>query len=133
VAAGIAAAGGRALAVRCDVARDADPPRAVAETVAQLGRLDVLVNNAGRRLPRAARGAHLEQWDGAFAVNLRGVFLMTRAALPELRRAGGGHVVNIASVAGSWQPDCRRTTPPSSGSWASRKRSCSSYATTASR
>ena len=100
VAAGIAAAGGRALAVRCDVARDADPPRAVAETVAQLGRLDVLVNNAGVGCHGRLEELTVEQWDGAFAVNLRGVFLMTRAAVPEMRRAGGGHVVNIASVAG---------------------------------
>ena len=100
VGGGIAAAGGSALAVRCDVTQAADPPRAVAAAAARFGRLDILVNNAGIGCHGRLEDLTVEQWDEAFAVNLRGVFLMTRAAVPEMKRQGGGHVVNIASVAG---------------------------------
>jgi 3-oxoacyl-[acyl-carrier protein] reductase len=100
VAAGIAAAGGQALAVRCDVAQAADAPRAVAATTTRFGRLDILVNNAGIGCQGRLEELTVERWDEAFAVNLRGVFLMTRAAVPEMKRAGGGHVVNLSSVAG---------------------------------
>ena len=100
VAVGIQSAGGRAHPIRCDVTVPEDAARAVDETLSALGRLDVLVNNAGIGCRGRVDELSIEQWDRVFAVNLRGVFLVTRAAVPAMKRAGGGHIVNISSVAG---------------------------------
>jgi NAD(P)-dependent dehydrogenase (short-subunit alcohol dehydrogenase family) len=100
VARAIEAAGGRALAVRCDVSRPEDAARTVETALARLGRLDILVNNAGMGVGGRLEEITLERWDEAVAVNLRGPFLMTRAAVPAMKRQGGGHVVNVSSVAG---------------------------------
>jgi NAD(P)-dependent dehydrogenase (short-subunit alcohol dehydrogenase family) len=72
----------------------------VETTLARLGRLDILVNNAGMGVGGRLEEITVERWDEAFAVNLRGPFLMTRAAVPAMKRQGGGHVVNVSSVAG---------------------------------
>jgi short-subunit dehydrogenase len=60
----------------------------------------VLINNAGVGLRGKVDQIAVEDWDRAFAVNLRGVFLMTRAMVPHMREIGGGHIINISSVAG---------------------------------
>ncbi len=98
-----AAGGGRAIATVGDVSSAADAARMVAETVAALGRLDVLVNNAGiqpmgwyHRLEDLPE----EQWDRILGVNLKGTYLMSKHAIPEIRRQGGGAIVNLASVQG---------------------------------
>jgi NAD(P)-dependent dehydrogenase (short-subunit alcohol dehydrogenase family) len=96
----IESAGGRAIAIECDVADPAQPEAAVGAIVERLGRLDILVNNAGIGCRGKVDELTLEQWDRVFAVNLRGVFLMTRAAVPVMKKGGGGHIVNISSVAG---------------------------------
>lgn len=94
---------GRVIASVGDVSIAADAERMVAETVAAFGRLDVLVNNAGI-LPMAWYGSVEEIdeaiWDRVLDVNLKGMFLMSRAALPHIRAAGGGTIVNLASVQG---------------------------------
>ena len=90
----------RLLTVAADV-RDADAAkRVVDETVARFGGLDVLVNNAG--VGRFANVADMspETWREVIETNLSGVFYCTHAALPELRRGGGGYIVNISSLAG---------------------------------
>jgi NAD(P)-dependent dehydrogenase (short-subunit alcohol dehydrogenase family) len=92
--------GPRALAVPCDVRRAEDAAAAVRAVAQRFGALHVLVNNAGIACSGRLEEVTPEAWDEAFAVNLRGAFLMTRAAVPELRRAGGGDVVNVSSVAG---------------------------------
>jgi NAD(P)-dependent dehydrogenase (short-subunit alcohol dehydrogenase family) len=96
----IIAAGGKATAIACDVS-DADQVDAlVAGAIAEFGRLDVLVNNAG--LGSDKRRSHeldIETWDRVMAVNLRGPFLCARAALPYLLD-GGGSIVNISSAYG---------------------------------
>jgi NAD(P)-dependent dehydrogenase (short-subunit alcohol dehydrogenase family) len=98
--AAIAAAGGRALAVAGDVSVEADADRMVAEAVASFGGLDVLVNNAGaiRRI-LLLHEVPPERWDEQLAVNLRSVYLVTRAALPHLlEREGDRNIVNVAST-----------------------------------
>jgi NAD(P)-dependent dehydrogenase (short-subunit alcohol dehydrogenase family) len=96
-------AGHRAIASVGDVADAGDAQRMVAETVAAFGRLDVLVNNAGimpRDWYRRIEETPEEVWDRILAVNLKGIFLLSKAAIPEIRRVGGGAIVNIASVQG---------------------------------
>lgn len=100
VVAEIQAAGRPAIGIRCDVRLPHDCEEAVAVTVAEFGRLDVLFNNAGI----IYRGKTVEQtatdeWDETMAVNARGTFLMSKYALPHLATAGGA-IVNNASYFG---------------------------------
>jgi clavulanate-9-aldehyde reducatase len=96
----IAADGGRALAVPTDVA-DADSARALIERAkSELGSVDVLVNNAGVMLLGPVLGANLEHWQRMVHVNVLGLMYCTHAALPIMQEQGGGHVVNVSSVAG---------------------------------
>jgi NAD(P)-dependent dehydrogenase (short-subunit alcohol dehydrogenase family) len=86
-----------------DVASTEDAVRMVAYAEEKLGRLDVLVNNAGITGGAQATILHetpIEAWDAVFAVNVRGIFLGCRAALPGMLARGGGTIINIASVAG---------------------------------
>lgn len=92
--------GGHGLAVSCDVTQSKDTQRAVKETVVRFGRLDVLVNNAGAVHVSTVESIPEEDWDRIMLVNVKGPFLMSRAALPELRKAGGGSIINIGSVLG---------------------------------
>jgi NAD(P)-dependent dehydrogenase (short-subunit alcohol dehydrogenase family) len=92
--------GGQALTVTCDVTQSKDTERAVRETVARFGRLDVLVNNAGAVHISTVESIPEQEWDRIMLVNLKGPFLMSRAALPELRKAGGGSIINIGSILG---------------------------------
>jgi len=96
----IRAAGGEATFVTLDVTSEADWERAVATAERLHGRLDVVVNNAGIGGGGRIEDTTIEQWDRTMAVNAKGVFLGTRAAIPALRRAGGGSVVNISSQLG---------------------------------
>ena len=104
VAAAIQAAGGDAVYVHLDVASERDWQAAVKTAVDRYGRLDILVNNAGIVIPRVPiEERTVEEWDRVMAVNARGVFLGTKHAIPAMRRAGGGSIVNISSVAGIGQ------------------------------
>jgi 3-oxoacyl-[acyl-carrier protein] reductase len=98
--AAIEAAGGRALAVGADVSRSAEVAAMFEVVDGRLGRLDALVNNAGigRRVERLA-DIDDETWRRTLAVNLDGAFYCMRAAIPRLRAAGGGRIVNISSGA----------------------------------
>jgi 3-oxoacyl-[acyl-carrier protein] reductase len=94
----IESAGGKALAVRAD-ATDASAVRAAVEkTVATLGRLDILVNNAGTAIPKPFEETSLEEMDRMLALNVRGVFAATQAALKHLGK--GGRIINIGSCVG---------------------------------
>lgn len=101
VARAIAAEGGEARGVRCDVASSTDAARACAEIAAAFGGLHVLVNSAAIV---GADGTVTEideaQWTRSLEVNVTGVFLMARHSVPIIARSGGGAIVNIASVLG---------------------------------
>ena len=100
VEAEIRANGGRATYVHLDVTREADWRAAVATAVQTYGRLSVLVNNAGILFRAKIEDTSEADWDRIMAVNVKGVFLGTKAALPALRQAGGGSIINISSTAG---------------------------------
>ena len=100
VAQAIEAAGGRAIALRVDVTKPADAERLAGEAQAQLGGIDVLVNNAG--ILRSTRAAEVtpEEWHLVLDANLTGAFLCARAAYPGLKASGHGRIINVASMAG---------------------------------
>jgi len=100
VAAEIAEAGGEALAVPLDVADEASWQAAVEAVVAHFGRLDILVNSAGVELMKSIADTSLEDFRWLMAINVDGVFLGIKYALPAMRDSGGGAIVNISSVAG---------------------------------
>jgi NAD(P)-dependent dehydrogenase (short-subunit alcohol dehydrogenase family) len=92
--------GRRALALPVDLASVQETADAVRRTVEELGRLDVLVNAAGTDTPGTVEELDIEGWDRTLAVNLRAPFLLSKAAFPHMREAGGGTIINISSVAG---------------------------------
>ena len=101
LAAAIGEAGGECLFLPLDVTSQAQWESAIAATVARFGRLDILVNNAGV----GATNVRIEEteeadWDRVMDINAKGVFLGTRAAIPEIRKAGGGSIINISSQLG---------------------------------
>ena len=78
--------------------REAEAAAVVAEAVSRFGRLDVLVNNAGMRLYQSVVEATAESWDAILGVNVKGYAFCAKAAIGEMRRQGGGSIVNVASV-----------------------------------
>jgi NAD(P)-dependent dehydrogenase (short-subunit alcohol dehydrogenase family) len=94
-------AGGRALAVRCDVSRAGDVKAALDRVVETFGRLDFAFNNAGVEQPiTATADLTEEEWDRIVSINLRGVFLCMKHEIPLMLRQGGGAIVNTSSGAG---------------------------------
>ncbi len=100
VSAEISAAGGSALVTAGDAALAADAQRAVRETVARFGQLDVLVNNAGAVHAGTVEKTSEEDFSRLMDANVKTTFLLSRAALPEFRRCRGGVIVNIGSFVG---------------------------------
>jgi citronellol/citronellal dehydrogenase len=93
----ITAVGGRAIAVRCDIAVADDIDNLVERTVAELGRLDVLVNNAMAPTRGLFDETTLEMWDESMTTNVRSLFLFCKAAVPHMVAGGGGSIINISS------------------------------------
>jgi NAD(P)-dependent dehydrogenase (short-subunit alcohol dehydrogenase family) len=91
--------GTRSLALRLDVGDERQAEEAVKHVTSQLGRLDVLVNNAGTDVTLAVEELSVADWDKVLRTNLRGPFLLSKAAFPVMRRQGGGHIVNVVSTA----------------------------------
>ena len=103
---------GECLFVRLDVTSGAEWRQAVASTVSRFGKLDVLVNNAGTYRTGLVEEITGGQWDRDLDINAKGAFLGTKHAIPEMRKAGGGSMINIASVAaleGSMEASCAYT------------------------
>lgn len=98
IAAEITAAGGKAIFVAADVSSEAAAMGFVQQAADRFGRLDVLVNNAGIRLYQTVVDASAESWDQILAVNLKSFAFCAKAAIPLMRRTGGGSIVNLASV-----------------------------------
>jgi len=96
----IRAQGGEATYVHLDVTREADWVEAVGTAVNRYGKLDILVNNAGIVIRKSIEETTEDDLDRILAVNLKGVFLGTKQAIPAMRRAGGGSIINISSTAG---------------------------------
>ena len=93
-------AGGQASFVSLDVTKEEDWTRAVDTAVTDYGKLDVVVNNAGISGRTIVEDTTGDLWDQVMAVNAKGVFLGTKAAIPVLRAAGGGSIINISSIYG---------------------------------
>lgn len=101
----VTAAGGEGIAVRLDVTNAESCAGIVQGAVEKFGRLDAIVNNAA--LYGALKGGRFDgipegDWDAAMAVNVKGIWNCCKAAVPELRKAGGGSIVNIASLAATF-------------------------------
>ncbi len=92
------AAGGKAIAVMVDVAQEASVQAMVAATVEQLGRVDILVNNAGINIRKRPEELALEEWSQVLNVNLTSAFLCSKAVHPEMKKAGGGKILNNGSM-----------------------------------
>ena len=89
---------GQGIYIQGDVSITADARRIVEETVKAFGRIDILVNNAGIVLPGRVDNISEEDWDRTIAVNLKGVYLVSKYTIPEMRKIGGGVIVHNASV-----------------------------------
>jgi NAD(P)-dependent dehydrogenase (short-subunit alcohol dehydrogenase family) len=101
--AAIEAAGGEALVVKCDVTSSEQVKEMTAATVAAFGKLDILVNNAGAVVGAQGKPTNLEvlgedAWDRVVELNLKGVFLCSREAVPHLKANGYGKIVNVSSL-----------------------------------
>src|SRR4051812_37380771 len=116
VAAQIKDAGGRALVVKTNVTDDQSVAGAVSKVVAEFGGIDVLVNCAGGygRLA-TVEDMPLDEWDNTIALNLRSVFLMSRAVIPHLKKSKAGRIISVASISG------RTVTAASSPAYGSAK------------
>lgn len=91
-------AGGDVLFVRCDVSNEEQVKALIGAAVDKFGALHILVNDAGIGVYKTVLDATSAEWDRCLAVNLKGVFLCCKYAIPHLKAAGGGAIVNIASV-----------------------------------
>ena len=107
--------GGRVLAAACDVSDEGQAHGLIRKAEGEFGRVDILVNNAGVMLLSSVSKGLSDEWRRMFDVNVLGLLYTTDAAIETMKRQGGGHLVNISSVAG------RKVTRDSSGVYAGSK------------
>jgi NAD(P)-dependent dehydrogenase (short-subunit alcohol dehydrogenase family) len=108
-------AGNSPLVLAGDISKQGEIDRILTDAAAHFGGLNVLVNNAGILHIGTAEQITEEQWDETFAINVRGLWLLSRAVLPYMRKAGGGSIVNVASVLGVNGARNRASYAPSKG------------------
>ena len=96
----ISESGGEAIYLHLDVTSEAEWVRVVEAAVARFGRLDILVNNAGSGARYRVEDTSEADWDGQMNVHAKGVFLGTKHAIPQLRKVGGGSIINVSSIYG---------------------------------
>ena len=107
--------GNSAVVLAADVSKRGEAARIVEQTVSDFGSLNVLLNNAGVLHVGSAEQITEEQWDETFDINVRAVWLLSRAVLPAMRKAGGGSIINMASVLGINGARNRAAYAPSKG------------------
>ncbi|MDE0636478.1 MAG: glucose 1-dehydrogenase [Candidatus Poribacteria bacterium] len=90
--------GAQGIFIKTDVSDESQVAQMVHQTVAHFGRLDILVNNAGIHIPGGSQDISIADWDKVVGVNLRGVFLTTKLAIPYLKKSKFGRIIQIASV-----------------------------------
>jgi meso-butanediol dehydrogenase / (S,S)-butanediol dehydrogenase / diacetyl reductase len=121
-------AGGEGVYIQGDVSSSRDAERMVRETVRSFGKLDILFNNAGIVIPGRVDNTSEEDWDRTMAVNLKGVFLVSKYSIPEMRKNGGGVIIHNASVvAVKGVKDRGPYTASKGGVWALTKAMASDY------
>jgi len=121
-------AGGQGTYIQGDVSMAADAKRMVEETAKAFGQLNILVNNAGIVLPGRVDNMSEEDWDRTMAVNLKGVFLVSKYAIAEMRKIGGGVIVHNASVVAiKGVKDRAAYTASKAGVWALTKAMAADY------
>ena len=98
LAAELKAPGGEALAIACDVSKERQVRDSIRRTVERFGRLDILVNNAGMVHIKPLHEYTEAEWDHVMAVNVKSMFFAVKHAMPLLRRAGRGYIVNVGSI-----------------------------------
>lgn len=103
VAGEIRAAGGKAAAVQADVGKKADCERLIAEALKAFGRIDILVNNAGTSATGEFESVTDEAWQADFDLKLFGAIRLVRLSIPEMKKQGGGRIINITNI-GAKQP-----------------------------
>ena len=92
--------GGESVFVEADVSKTADVQGMVRSALKKFGRIDIVFNNAGINLEKAVTDTSEQEWDKIMDVNLKGVFLCSKYAIPEMIRGGGGVIINTASIRG---------------------------------
>ena len=92
--------GGECLFVHLDVTSEESWTHAISATVARFGKLDIMVNNAGVVARGVLEDTTVAEWDRVMNINAKGVFFGTKVAIPEMRKAGGGSIINISSLSG---------------------------------
>lgn len=107
--------GDSALVLAADISKQPDVERVVKQTTSRFGGLNVLLNNAGILHIGTSEELTEEQWDDTFNTNVRAVWLLSRAVLPQMRKAGGGSIINVASVLGLNGARNRAAYAPSKG------------------
>jgi len=90
--------GGQAIFIKCDVSNEEEVKAMIQKVIDEYGRIDVLVNNAGIGVYKTVLDASSADWDRCLGVNLKGVFLCSKYAIPHMQAAGKGAIVNISSV-----------------------------------
>jgi NADP-dependent 3-hydroxy acid dehydrogenase YdfG len=116
--------GGKALPLKSDITEEDQARSAIEKAHSELGRLDVLVNNAGVMLLGPIQGADTSEWRRMVDVNVMGLLYCTHVALPIMRDQGGGHIVNLSSVAGGPRAWEWAYTTRQSGLWGPSRNRC---------